>query len=145
MIYACGNWAGPLSLAATQGISVDFFSSGYLDVSVPRVCLYTLWIQIQILPKQWVSPFGNPRIKASLSAPRGLSQTTTSFIASYRLGIHRMRLFAWPYNLKQSVLTWVFCSITSPTSSFSQSCTYAHSFLHSYFDSYSNKPRRYNY
>ena len=29
--------ATPLSLAATKGISVDFFSSGYLDVSVPRV------------------------------------------------------------------------------------------------------------
>ena len=29
--------AGPRSLAATKGISVDFFSSGYLDVSVPRV------------------------------------------------------------------------------------------------------------
>ena len=29
--------AVPRSLAATQGISVDFFSSGYLDVSVPRV------------------------------------------------------------------------------------------------------------
>ena len=27
----------PLSLAATHGISVDFSSSGYLDVSVPRV------------------------------------------------------------------------------------------------------------
>jgi len=30
-------WALPLSLAATQGISFDFSSSGYLDVSVPRV------------------------------------------------------------------------------------------------------------
>ena len=30
---------GPLSLAATRGISVDFSSSGYLDVSVPRVVL----------------------------------------------------------------------------------------------------------
>jgi hypothetical protein len=30
-------WAPPLSLAATQGISFDFSSSGYLDVSVPRV------------------------------------------------------------------------------------------------------------
>ena len=29
--------APPLSLAATQRISVDFFSSGYLDVSVPQV------------------------------------------------------------------------------------------------------------
>ena len=111
MIQACGNWAGPLSLAATKGISVDFFSSGYLDVSVLPVRLYTLWIQIQILPKQWVSPFGNLRIKACLSTPRSLSQTTTSFIASYRLGIHRMRLFAWPYNLKQSVLTWFFARL----------------------------------
>jgi hypothetical protein len=32
-------WASPLSLAATDGITVVFFSSGYLDVSVPRVCL----------------------------------------------------------------------------------------------------------
>ena len=30
-------WAIPLSLAATQGVSFDFLSSGYLDVSVPRV------------------------------------------------------------------------------------------------------------
>ena len=43
-----GNWAGPLSLAATKGISVDFFSSGYLDVSVPRVRLLHLCIQCKI-------------------------------------------------------------------------------------------------
>ena len=30
-------WPGPLSLATTRGISFDFSSSGYLDVSVPRV------------------------------------------------------------------------------------------------------------
>ena len=30
-------WALPRSLAATKGISFDFFSCGYLDVSVPRV------------------------------------------------------------------------------------------------------------
>ena len=30
-------WAPPRSLAATEGISVDSFSSGYLDVSVHRV------------------------------------------------------------------------------------------------------------
>jgi len=33
-----GDWAVPRSLAATQGISVDFYSSGYLDVSVHQVC-----------------------------------------------------------------------------------------------------------
>ncbi len=37
---------------------------------------------------------------ACLSAYRGLSQTSTSFIAFYRLGIHRMRLVTWPYNPK---------------------------------------------
>ena len=34
--------ANPRSLAATKGISVDFFSSGYLDVSVPQVRLLHL-------------------------------------------------------------------------------------------------------
>ena len=33
--------AGPRSLATTNGVSVDFLSSGYLDVSVPRVCSYS--------------------------------------------------------------------------------------------------------
>ena len=32
-------WADPRSLAATGGITLVFFSSGYLDVSVPRVRL----------------------------------------------------------------------------------------------------------
>ena len=32
-------WALPISLVATDGISVDFFSSGYLDISVPRLTL----------------------------------------------------------------------------------------------------------
>ena len=42
------HWPGPRSLATTKGISVDFFSSGYLDVSVPRVSFATLWIQVAI-------------------------------------------------------------------------------------------------
>ena len=41
--------APPLSLAATHGISVDFFSSGYLDVSVPQVRLNALFIHASIL------------------------------------------------------------------------------------------------
>lgn len=31
------HWPGPRSLATTSGVSVDVLSSGYLDVSVPRV------------------------------------------------------------------------------------------------------------
>ncbi len=38
----------PISLAATFRISVDFFSCGYLDVSVLRVRLRTLCIQMRI-------------------------------------------------------------------------------------------------
>ena len=41
--------AGPRSLAATRGVSIDVLSSGYLDVSVPRVCFKTLCIQVIIL------------------------------------------------------------------------------------------------
>ena len=41
-------WAAPISLATTLGITVVFFSSGYLDVSVPRVPLVYLSIQYTI-------------------------------------------------------------------------------------------------
>jgi hypothetical protein len=56
--------------------------------------LLTLYIQMRVTLAGWVSPFGNPRIKACLPAPRGLSQATTSFIACNRQGIHHMHLFA---------------------------------------------------
>ena len=42
------GWALPRSLAATDGIDVSFSSSGYLDVSVPRVPLRTLWIHVRM-------------------------------------------------------------------------------------------------
>ena len=47
----------PLSLATTHGISFDFFSSGYLDVSVPRVPHVNLWIQLTF---HGSSPWGFP-------------------------------------------------------------------------------------
>ncbi len=37
-----------------------------------------------------VSPFGNLRINARLTAPRSLQQSSTSFIASWYQGIHQM-------------------------------------------------------
>ena len=89
-------WAVPRSLAATYGITIVFFSCGYLDVSVPRVRLMYLCIQYTILEHnlQRVSPFGYLRIKACLAAPRSFSQLTTSFIASLCQGIHRTPLVA---------------------------------------------------
>src|SRR5450830_893123 len=40
----------------------------------------------------WVSPFGNPRITARLTAPRGLSQPPTSFIGFWCQGIRHVHL-----------------------------------------------------
>ena len=41
-------WPLPLSLATTNGISVDVSSSRYLDVSVPGVPHVTLWIHVTL-------------------------------------------------------------------------------------------------
>ena len=55
---------------------------------------HALYIQARVTPHNWcwVSPFGNPRISARLTAPRGLSQPPTSFIGSWCQGIHRTLL-----------------------------------------------------
>ena len=50
-------WPLPRSLATTGGISFDFSSSGYLDVSVPRVPFLKLWIHLRIHDS---SPCGFP-------------------------------------------------------------------------------------
>ena len=86
------HWAVPVSLATTQGISVDFFSSGYLDVSVPRVRLLHLLYSVQNTAYAVGFPIRTPPDQSLLPAPRSLSQATTSFIASCRLGIHHVRL-----------------------------------------------------
>ena len=49
--FLSGHWPGPRSLAATNGVSVDVLSSGYLDVSVRRVCLIQLCIHCTIPDK----------------------------------------------------------------------------------------------
>ena len=89
----------PISLATTLGISVDFFSCSYLDVSVRHVRFVSLWIQLTMTLAGRVSPFGHLRINARLPAPRSFSQATTSFIACNRQGIRHVHLFTCPYNL----------------------------------------------
>ena len=61
-----GHWASPRSLATTCGVSVDFLSSGYLDVSVRQVRLPTLWIQVGI-PQR--GGFPHSEIVGSKAAP----------------------------------------------------------------------------
>ena len=98
-------WALPFSLAATQEIDFSFFSSGYLDVSVPRVpsaCAMYLRIGDWSSTSR-VSPFGYQGIYACLrlsrdlcllAAPPCFSQLATSFFGAWCLGIHPVLLFA---------------------------------------------------
>ena len=64
-------WPLPRSLATTSGISVDVFSSPYLDVSVQAVPPIHLWIQCMVTGHDSgrVSPFGYPRITACFRLP----------------------------------------------------------------------------
>ncbi|KAF1856150.1 hypothetical protein Lal_00002525 [Lupinus albus] len=57
------------SLAATSGISFDYFSSGYLDVSVPQVPSSCSKAWVTMHDHRRVSPFGYPRIKTCLQFP----------------------------------------------------------------------------
>ena len=76
-------WPLPISLATTFGISVDYFSSPYLDVSVqavPHVHLFDSMHVDRVLLCR-VSPFGNLRIEAHLQLPeayRSLSRPSSA-------------------------------------------------------------------
>ena len=76
----------PRSLATTCGISVDFSSSPYLDVSVqavPRLRLFDSTQADRVLLCR-VSPFGNPGIEAYVQLPqayRSLSRPSSALDA----------------------------------------------------------------
>ena len=71
-------WAIPRSIATTKGITIVFFSSAYLDVSVQRVRLP--YNGIMPIARHWVAPFGNLRINSYLHLPaayRSLSRPSS--------------------------------------------------------------------
>ena len=73
-------WPPPRSLATTSGISVDVFSSPYLDVSVQAVPHVYLFDSVYVTLR-WVSPFGYLRISAHLQLPeafRSLSRPSSA-------------------------------------------------------------------
>ena len=103
------HWPDPRSLATTSGVSFDILSCGYLDVSVPRVRLLSLFYSKtryphvdyrkseagrQSLPTSQLrqSRVGFPIRKSPdqslFAAPRSISQRITSFIACACQGIH---------------------------------------------------------
>ena len=70
-VFLLSVWPLPRSLATTKGISVDFFSSPYLDVSVQAVTLIYLFIQYMMhgYDSVRIAPFGNLRIGVCLQLP----------------------------------------------------------------------------
>ena len=80
-------WPLSFSLATTKEIEFSFFSSGYLDVSLPRVPSYeTILIHLMVTghcPGR-VPPFGYPGITAYLQLPqafRSLSRPSSAISA----------------------------------------------------------------
>ena len=79
-------WAGPLSLAATRGVTLVFLSSDYWDVSVRRVRLPS-----KGMPRLRAAgcPIRTPADQRPFAPPRRLSRPAASFLASGSQGILR--------------------------------------------------------
>ena len=89
-------WPLTVSLATTKVIEFSFFSSGYLDVSLPRVpsdepmdSVHGDWALTQ--PG---SPIRRSPDQSPFAAPRSFSQLIASFIGNQCHGIHPALLFA---------------------------------------------------
>ena len=96
-------WAFPLSLATTYGITFVFFSSGYLDVSVLRVCSRQVGYYIFNIVG---CPIRTSTDHSVCATPRSFSQLITSFIVSESLGIRHTPLL----NLLYFLLQYKYCN-----------------------------------
>ena len=77
-------WPLPSSLATTKGIEFSFFSSGYLDVSLPRVPSYEPMDSVHgdcALPQPG-SPIRISWDQSLLATPPGFSQLIASFFGN---------------------------------------------------------------
>ena len=89
-------WPLPSSLATTKGIEFSFFSSGYLDVSLPRVPSYETMDSShgdRALPRPGF-PIRISLDQCLLAAPQGFSQLIASFVGNQCPGIHPALFFA---------------------------------------------------
>ena len=89
-------WPLTVSLATTKVIEFSFFSSGYLDVSLPRVPSDE---PMDSVHGDWALPQPGSPIRRSpdhspFAAPRSFSQLIASFIGNQCHGIHPALLFA---------------------------------------------------
>ena len=86
-------WPGPLSLATTHGISFPAGTEMFHFPAYPPAPKGAVTAHDGCR----VTPFRNPRIKASSAAPRGISLPATSFIGPVCQGIHHTPLQATPH------------------------------------------------
>ena len=99
--------AGPISLAATLGVSVDFLSYRYLDVSVPCVRFAYLFIQFAMTIAGRVPPFGHPRINAYSQLPaafRSVSRPSSPLIAKASSKCPYLSLDSYNINISLALL-----------------------------------------
>jgi hypothetical protein len=108
-------WANPLSLAANNGISIDFSSCWYSDVSFPSVRdPFGSPGRLAAIPVG-SNPFGNPRIKGCMRLPgayRSLPRPSSPPKPShppYGVGALRMSITS------RRMLARTLCTATSPT------------------------------
>ena len=90
-------WASPRSLATTSGISdLISFPEGTAMFQFPSLAALRLCIQRRLdrLSSVAVSRFGDRRFNACIRLAVAYRSFTTSFIASWCQGIHRMPLLA---------------------------------------------------
>ena len=83
-------WPLTSSLATTKVIEFSFFSSGYLDVSLPRVPSYETMNSShgdRALPRPG-SPIRISLDQRLLATPQDFSQLIASFVGNQCLGIH---------------------------------------------------------
>ncbi len=109
-------WSHPLSLATTHGVSFPAGTEMFHFPAYPRNNR-----SVPAHDGRRVPPFGDPRIKALLEAPLGLSHPQTSFIGTVCQGIHPTPSPATPHT-KQKAHGHRILPARSPDDKFSSHC-----------------------
>ena len=100
-VFLPSVWPGSFSLATTHEISVDFFSSAYLDVSVRRVPSVNLCIQLTVMlnmrfPHSEIHGYYGylrlPVAYRSLSRPSSAPDAKAFSLCSFLLELPRLRI-----------------------------------------------------
>ena len=120
------HWPGPRSLAATDGVSVDVLSFGYLDVSVPRVrflhpilfrCRYLITIPRNLFCPHGQRPADGAAQKGRRALPyEGSPSKDQSLQNRFSRYLRWVSPFGYPWIKAYSQLPTAFRSVSRPSS-----------------------------